>query len=708
MLRPDLTPRSLRRAEQAGERARRALGDAAPGEAPPTVRRRRRRPALPGRLGYQPGLDGLRAVSVLAVIGYHAGFGWLRGGWIGVEVFFVVSGFLITTLLIEERESAGRVDLRRFWSRRARRLLPALGVMLAVVATVTLAIGSAAERAGVRRDLPWALGYLSNWGQIAGDIPYYAAELPLLRHLWSLAIEEQFYLLWPFVFVALTASRLRPVTIARALAAAAVGAMVVMFAIQMMGPGPLDAFGGADRVNFMYLSTITRSSGLLLGAAAAFVWRPGRQYTGIGAEPARPLDTAGSVALAALACVAAAATLAAAYVYQWLLPLVSLLALVVVVVSVHPASRLIRGALGWRPLVELGRRSYGLYLWHWPIFVLVGATDGSMDHFAVAAAVTVVVSELSYRFVETPARQGALGRWWRRAAGESRNRVLLGASCGVLLLAGCYAAVRPYDPAAGGEDASFTGPVSTAAPLPGTAAPSPSATPTTTAPAVTRLAIVGDSQAHALAVNLPDGVDSTFDVEDGSVDGCSVYDEGRVRSSRASFENYFRMCEGWQQKWADAVTRNQASLALVVLGAWDVFDRQTGDASLLRFGTEAWDDDLRTRLQEGIDALVAAGAKVALLEVPCMRPISVEGAAVPPLPERADDARVAHVNELFRSVAAANAATTTFVEGPDDWCADESVATDAGMRWDGVHVYKPGAKLIFDTIAPALLTIAGR
>ena len=203
-------------------------------------------------------------------------------------------------------------------------------------------------------------------------------------------------------------------------------------------------------------------------------------------------------------------------------------------------------------------------------------------------------------------------------------------------------------------------------------------------------------------MNLPAGVEDTFDVENGAIDGCSVYDGGRVLSARTTFRNYFQICEGWQAQWADAVTRSDASVALVVLGAWDVFDRETADGTVLTFGTPAWDEDVRAHLQEGIDALVGAGAAVAILEVPCMRPISVRGAAVPPLPERADDSRVAHVNELFRAVAAANSATTTFVEGPD-WCGDEALATDTGMRWDGVHVYKPGAKLIFDTIAPTLL-----
>jgi hypothetical protein len=176
-----------------------------------------------------------------------------------------------------------------------------------------------------------------------------------------------------------------------------------------------------------------------------------------------------------------------------------------------------------------------------------------------------------------------------------------------------------------------------------------------------------------------------------------------VFSSRASFDNSFAMCAGWQGEWADAA--GDAEVVVVVLGAWDVFDLDTSDGTRLTFGTPAWDEYVRANLQSGLDAITAAGARAALLEVPCMRPVSADGAGVPPLPERGDDGRVAHVNELFRSVAAANAGTVTFVEGPDAWCADEAVATDVGMRWDGVHVYKPGAKLIYDTIAPALLAL---
>ncbi|MET0325476.1 MAG: acyltransferase, partial [Ilumatobacteraceae bacterium] len=424
----DLTPTSVRRSEQVEEHARRTL--AAPV--------RRRGPARP--FGHQPGLDGLRALAVIVVILYHGGFPWIHGGWLGVEVFFVVSGFLITTLLLEERERTGRVALGSFWVRRARRLLPALGVMLVAVAAVTLAVGSAAQRGELRRDLPWSIFYLGNWGQIVGGIPYYAADPPLLRHLWSLAIEEQFYLVWPLVFLALARTGWSNQVMARLLGGTAVVVMVWVFWLHAGGPGPVGVFGGVDRVNVMYLSTFTRAGGLLLGCAAAFVWRPWRTpapRADRDRQPGRVLDVVGGLAIGMLACIASVAVLTDGYVYQWLLPLISVLSLVAVLVAVHPAALGMRRVLGCRPLVAVGVRSYGLYLWHWPIFVLVGATTASVTRFAIAVVLTVVLAELSYRYVEVPVRQGALSQWWR-TAGDERGRPVLVAACAVGLLASCY------------------------------------------------------------------------------------------------------------------------------------------------------------------------------------------------------------------------------------------------------------------------------
>jgi len=381
----------------------------------------------------------------------------------------------------------------------------------------------------------------------------------------------------------------------------------------------------------------------------------------------------------------------------------------------------------------MGRRSYGLYLWSWPIFVIVGATTGSVSKFVWAMALTVVISEASYRYLETPVRKGAIERWWNDRATITYwplagGAVLLGA------LSLFYVNVDQFNRFEGGDDAVFdlgaaagdeplavtydvgpTGPApaddsALAAGSDGSAVPGVSEAPvattlTTVAPVSSaRLAIVGDSQANALAINLPDGIEGVFPgVVNGSVDGCSVYDSGSVESA-VSFTNNFSSCQGWQQEWADAAAGND--VALVVVGAWDVFDIDD-DGTIYGFATPQGDALFVDNLTSGIDALLAEGANVALLEVACMRPQDVKGAGVRALPERGDDSRVAHVNDLLRQTAASyGSPRVEFVEGPDEWCADEAIAADLGYRWDGVHVYKPGANLIYTTIAPDLLRLA--
>jgi len=219
-------------------------------------------------MGNQPALDGLRALAVVAVLCYHGGFSWMDGGFFGVEVFFVISGFLITTLLLEEQLRTRGIRFGAFWLRRARRLLPALATLLVVVGLYVWWFGSPTQAAQMRTDYPWSIFYAANWGQIFAGVPYFGTVTPApLRNLWSLGVEEQWYLIWPLAFVGLM--RLRTTRVRRGVLLLGISGFVMLVSA-VVAHGTL----GPSAINFLYLSTFTRSSGLLLGAALAFLWRP--------------------------------------------------------------------------------------------------------------------------------------------------------------------------------------------------------------------------------------------------------------------------------------------------------------------------------------------------------------------------------------------------------------------------------------------------
>lgn len=408
----------------------------------------RRGPVVP----YVPGLDGLRALAVLAVVVYHANHSWLGGGFLGVEVFFVISGYLITLLLIAERERSGSVSLGNFWMRRARRLLPALFTLL--IGTIMYCALFDRDRLGMLRgDVLAGFFYVSNWFQVWTGSSYTSefAFAPL-RHLWSLAVEEQFYIVWPVVmFVLLRRIRSRTLPILGLLFTAIALALGIYSAL-LYKTGPIDSFAVStpqqymnlfghqvSRTDFIYLSTVTRSSGLLLGAALATVWRPWTIRRGRAGANANGLDIAGGLALIALGymCwkfrevvnVIDSGLHGYNLLYQGGLIAVGVTTLVAIAMVTHPRSRLGKYVIGTPALVWIGKRSYGLYLYHWIVFQAYRKLAGTAlqpEEFAALMAITLLITELSYRFIETPIRTGtALQRWrdWRRSGGTLRPSV---------------------------------------------------------------------------------------------------------------------------------------------------------------------------------------------------------------------------------------------------------------------------------------------
>ena len=654
-------------------------------------------------MGYEPSLDGIRAFSVIAVMLYHADIAWLPGGFLGVEVFFVVSGFLITSLLIEERESTRSIDLKQFWIRRARRLLPALVVMLSATA-VYVAFFAKDSAPDFRRDVLPSLGYFSNWWQIyAVDTPYFAASsLPVLRHLWSLAVEEQWYLIWPLLFTVVFGAKWMRPRISGALLITCSAAIMFTTALRFVQDNE-------TRTNFLYLSTITRSSGLLLGAAVAMLWRPWRKNSLPSWWRSSISDAFAITSIAVIGVLMATVHVADQRLYQGGLAATTVASAVIVAVVMRPNGLFVKKFFSQDLFVEIGRRSYGLYLWHWPIFVVAHARDSS-NRLAVALALTIIINEFVYQFVEIPTRHGALGNWWHNrpqlSAMHRRLPVFIAAvvvaSLGITGVKVVGIEARDLSIDTSTANVIFAVPTTVAY---ASSLPAASTTTTTIAKLPRRLVIVGDSQAHSLAINKPSGIEKTFVVTDGSIDGCGIYDRGvGVGGTNGNFRRNFANCVGFEKSWTKSATKAQADVALVVLGAWEVLDLKINSFTLV-VNTPPADTMFRTQMKRGIDALRATGATVALLEVACMRPVDSKGGPVPALPQRGDDTRTRHLNDLLREIAAPEDDGVFFVSGPKQWCSDSEISTSLSYRWDGVHAYKPGAKLNFETIATSILQL---
>jgi peptidoglycan/LPS O-acetylase OafA/YrhL len=420
---------------------------------------------------YLPGLDGLRAIAVAAVVAYHLGYGWAQGGLLGVGVFFTLSGYLITDILVGQWAAKGRIKLGDFWMRRARRLLPALFVMLAVV---TIWVNGFARTfvPAFRGNVVASVFYVSNWWFINQHASYYARFAPPtpLDHLWSLAVEEQFYLVWPWVVLLMVWVASRQLKKRRAQAAASGSGALGFAGDRPSGPFLTgrarwglcavtlvlaaasavwmahDFQPGFDPTR-IYEGTDTRAFGLLIGAALAMVY-PTRRLGANGSPTAWKvptpvrwlLDAAGLAGLAAIVLLIWRTNEYSDFMFRGGMVLLSVATAATLAAAVTPGS-LFGRALGMQPLRWIGVRSYGIYLWHYPLIVLTAAagtagTAASPVRAVAVVAGTVGVAAASWRFIEDPIRSGARLRWitpgtggaFRRPAGAEATTTAGGAS----------------------------------------------------------------------------------------------------------------------------------------------------------------------------------------------------------------------------------------------------------------------------------------
>ena len=394
---------------------------------------------------YIPAIDGLRAVAVIAVMFYHLGFTWIPGGFLGVDLFFVISGYVITRLLLDSIAQSGGLDLRGFYIARARRLLPALIFML-VSTTIAIGIWAPDTIKRLLTDTPFSLTGTMNWWLVAHHQDYFESigRPPLLQHTWSLAVEAQFYLVWPLIlYFILKRFGKKQIPLASLAIAAASGITLLLISLS------LDA-SNASKVSHVYFGTDTHSIGLFLGAALAVSWIP-QNFTKTVSKKAQDfIDGVGFVGFIGILAAFLFIDETQPTLYKIAFPLAGICGAAMVMSVVHPASR-------FAPVLQnpvflwIGERSYAIYLWHWVIFQVTRPTVDLAGKewalYALRILIVLALSDISLRFVELPIRRGVIQYWlkglkYRTKKERSQQTRTLSAVTVVVLLLAALVSVR--------------------------------------------------------------------------------------------------------------------------------------------------------------------------------------------------------------------------------------------------------------------------
>jgi len=358
-----------------------------------------------------PAIDGLRALAVIAVVLYHLGISWIPGGFLGVDLFFVISGYVITRLILDSIESANGLDIKEFYAARVRRLFPGL-VVLVIVTSVVIALFAPDAIRRFINDVPFVLTGTNNWHLVALNQDYFQAigRPPLLQHTWSLAVEFQFYLLWPIILL-LIWRRFGKRVVRRAALAIATFSGTALFLFSLQADNAT-----AGRISHIYFGTDTHSLGLFLGSALAVSWIPRNLSPNISQRAQDFIDGIGVFGFIGLLCIFLFIDQSSATLYQIAFPLAGLFGCATIISIVHPASRF-SPILSNKVFLWIGQRSYGIYLWHWVVFQVTrpGADlTGYLPALNIARVLVVLaLADISLRAIEIPIRKGVVQNWFR-------------------------------------------------------------------------------------------------------------------------------------------------------------------------------------------------------------------------------------------------------------------------------------------------------
>ena len=394
---------------------------------------------------YIPAIDGLRALAVIAVMFYHLGFSWIPGGFLGVDLFFVISGYVITRMLLDSIAQSGGLDLRGFYLARLRRLLPALLFMLT---TTVIAVGIWAPDTIKRLlvDTPFALTGTINWWLVANEQDYFESigRPPLLQHTWSLAVEAQFYLVWPLIlYFILKKFGKKHIPVAALSIAAASGIALLLVSVS------IDA-ANASKVSHVYFGTDTHSIGLFLGAALAVSWIPQNFRVEISRKGQNFIDGIGVIGFIGILATFLFIDASNPAMYKIAFPLAGIFGAAIIASIVHPASRF-APVLQNKVLLWIGERSYAIYLWHWVIFQVTRPTVDLAGQawalYSLRILIVFALADISLRYVELPIRRGVIqywikGRKYRTKKERNRQTSLLSAATVIVVVIAAIVSVR--------------------------------------------------------------------------------------------------------------------------------------------------------------------------------------------------------------------------------------------------------------------------